>query len=80
MRYNNVHIPMIIIVYGSILPAFPNNRAAIVSEMERTTPHPPPTPFHAQCQLSKQRNFKMGVKLSKIIEQHYFPFFCLKKY
>jgi hypothetical protein len=72
-------LPMISIVYGSILPPFPNNRAAIVgchgrhlpyfSEMARTIPHPPPTPFHAQwarpvnCQ---NREIKMGVKWNKI--------------
>jgi hypothetical protein len=49
---------MIIIVYGSILPLFPNNWAAIVGEHGRWLPHfsemvlPPPTlaptPFHAQ--------------------------------
>jgi hypothetical protein len=52
---------MFIIVYGSILPPFPNNWAAIVgshgrwlphfSEMVLPPPRPPypgPTPFHAQ--------------------------------
>jgi hypothetical protein len=50
-----IHLTMIIIVYGSILPPFPNNWVAIVGWHGRWLPHfsqmvlpPPPTPFYAQ--------------------------------